>query len=123
MAERNLLAYFQSPEQAEGAKRKLQALRAADVSIDRIHAASGADTEFSAEMIGVDVGGLGAAHLGAAYANRSAAVLSAAHPDASGLSDQGDASLAGRDILLTAVVDEQAYDKALRIVQEYGGMI
>ena len=123
MAERNILAYFQSPEQAEGARRKLQALRVIDVSIDRIGLASGADSEMAMDMIGTDVGGLGAAALGVAYANRSAAVMSAAHPDASGLSDQGDESLAGKDILLTAVVDEEAYDKALRIVRDCRGMI
>ncbi len=123
MAERNILAYFRSPEQAEGAKRKLQALRAIDVSIDRIQATEGADAEMAMEMIGVDVGGLGAAALGAAYANRSAAVMAAADPDASGLSDQGDETVAGRDILLTAVVDDQAYDRAMRIVRECGGMV
>jgi len=123
MTERNILAYFHSPEQAEGARRKLLALRAIDVSIDRIHTDAGADTELAMEMIGTDVGGLGAAVLGAAYANRSAAIMSAAHPDASGLSDHGDETLAGRDILLTAVVDDREYAQALRIVQECGGMV
>ncbi|NOV03514.1 hypothetical protein [Paenibacillus planticolens] len=35
MAERAILAYFHSPEQAEGAAAKLKALRAADVQVDR----------------------------------------------------------------------------------------
>ncbi|AJS57674.1 hypothetical protein [Paenibacillus sp. IHBB 10380] len=35
MMEKNILAYFKSPEQADGVARKLQSLRIVDMSIDR----------------------------------------------------------------------------------------
>lgn len=35
MGERGILAYFHSPEQAEGVASKLKALRAVDVQVDR----------------------------------------------------------------------------------------
>ncbi|OPH58604.1 hypothetical protein BC351_22615 [Paenibacillus ferrarius] len=37
MAEKAILAYFRSPEQAEGAAAKLRALRAAEVTVDRFN--------------------------------------------------------------------------------------
>ncbi|BFT73408.1 hypothetical protein [Paenibacillus sp. P36] len=37
MAEKAILAYFHSPEQAEGAAAKLKALRAAEVQVDRFN--------------------------------------------------------------------------------------
>ncbi|MGF7046078.1 hypothetical protein J2T13_000540 [Paenibacillus sp. DS2015] len=35
MVEKNILAYFKSPEQADSVSRKLQSLRIIDMSIDR----------------------------------------------------------------------------------------
>lgn len=42
MSEKSILAYFKTPEEAEGVSRKLQALRAEEISIDRFSRFGGA---------------------------------------------------------------------------------
>jgi|HigsolmetaAR203D_1030402.scaffolds.fasta_scaffold00016_49 hypothetical protein len=123
MAERNILAYFHSPQQAEGAKRKLEALRVIDVSIDTIGAYPGTgNTEILNPVTG-DFGGLGELTLGGDFTDRSSAVLAAADPNASGMSDKGDEDIAGRNVLLTVVVNESDYEKAMTIVRQCGGLV
>jgi len=123
MAERNILAYFHSPEQAEGAKRKLQALRVIDMSIDRIDAYPGSGNQDIMNPITSDFSGLGELSLDGEFSNKSAAIMAATDPDASGLSDRGTEELSGKNILLTAVVSDDEYDKAVTIVREFGGQI
>jgi hypothetical protein len=53
----------------------------------------------------------------------SAGILMAADPSASGMSDGGQGGPTGRDILLTAVVDEEIHEKVLRLVAEHDGMV
>lgn len=123
MAERNLLAYFNAPEQAEGAKRKLQALRVIDARVDRIGAYPGSGMEQIQNPLTSNFSGLGELTLDAEFSDKSAAIMAAADPDASGLSDKGDETIAGKNVLLTVVVDEQDAHKAEAIVKECGGMI
>lgn len=123
MAERNILAYYNAQEQAEGALRKLQALRVIDARIDRFGSFPGSGHEEVMNPLSGDIDGLGTLALSGDFSARSSAIMAAADPDASGLSDKGDEALAGKDVLLTAVVSEEDYEKAMRIVRETGGLI
>ncbi|MNN17819.1 hypothetical protein D3C81_1310150 [compost metagenome] len=103
MGEKNILAYFKSPEEAEGVARKLNSLRAIDVSIERFSGSveNNSSLDFS----------------------NSIGILAASNPTASGMSHGGQGGPTGHDILLTAVVDESIHHQALRIVEEMGGRI
>lgn len=126
MSERNILAYFQSPEQAEGVASKLKALRIVDMRIDRISpypSESDMGVDHVMNPISGDFPGLGSLTLNADFGSREAAILAAASPIASGMSDGGSDLVTGRDILLTAVVNEAVYEQALRVIEQSGGMV
>ena len=122
MGEKNILAYFKSPEEAEGVAKKLNALRAIDVSIDRFSRYPGEGYDPMNPVTG-KVSSLASITQDAAITNRSAGILAAADPAASGLSHGGQGGPTGHDILLTAVVDESVHHQALRIVEEAGGLV
>jgi hypothetical protein len=122
--EKNILAYFKSPEEAEGAAQKLHALRAIDVSIDRVSKYPGGGGGAHAENpIAGDFGSLASLTLGADVGGNSPGILMAAGTDASGLSDGGQGGPTGRDVLLTAVVDEGVHRQALSVIEQAGGAV
>ncbi len=123
MAEKNILAYFHSPEEAEGVAKKLQALRAIDVSVDRFGRYPGDGIDVINNPITGNISGLGSLTLSGDFDSQGASILAAADPGASGMSHGGQGGPTGRDILLTAVVDEQMYEKALQVVKEAGGLV
>jgi len=120
--EKNILAYFHSPEEAEGAKQKLLALRAIDVSIDRVSRYPGEGVERIQNPATGDFGSLAALSLDADVSGQSAGILLSAGTDASGLSDGGAGGPTGRDVLLTAVVDESVHRQALSVIEQAGGI-
>ncbi|CAG7639508.1 hypothetical protein PAESOLCIP111_04043 [Paenibacillus solanacearum] len=128
MAERGILAYFHSPQEAQGCISKLQALRAIDVQIDKVgqYPGQGNDETFN-PLSNSDFDGLSHLTLGAAPSSQDARILMAASPDASGMSDGGHDfytdDMTRRDTLLTVVVNEAAYDQAVRVIEEAGGRI
>ncbi|WNR46363.1 hypothetical protein [Paenibacillus roseipurpureus] len=89
MAEKAILAYFHSPEQAEAAATKLKALRAVEVQVDR-------------------------------FQNDVGHGLESAMAD-SMMSHEGELHDVGLDIVLTAVLDEQSYEQACRVIEMAGG--
>lgn len=105
MTEKNILAYFKSPEEAEGVARKLSTLRVADLTIDRFQR-YGAEAEHSA----------GITHF-------TAGIVEVADSSVSRLSHDGEGGPNGRDILLTVVVNDAIHHQALRIIEEAGGMV
>ncbi|WP_410767962.1 hypothetical protein [Fontibacillus sp. BL9] len=121
MGEKNILAYFKSPEEAEGVARKLNALRALEVSVDRFSRYAGEGYDPMNPVTG-KISSLSAITQDAAITNTSAGILTAADPAASGMSHGGQGGPTGHDILLTAVVDESIHHQALRIVEEAGGL-
>jgi hypothetical protein len=123
MGQKNILAYFKSMDEAQGVKKKLQSLRVIDVSVDRIGKYPGEGVQQNTNPITGDFPNLGHLTLDADFDNQSAGILAAADVSASGFSDGGQGGPTGRDVLLTAVVDEQTYDQAARIVQDGGGQI
>ncbi|MFD0715902.1 hypothetical protein [Paenibacillus sp. GCM10027626] len=123
MKERSILAYFNTPEQAEQALEKLKELRLIDSAIDRFDGYPGGGVEGIMNPITGDFRSLGDLTLGGDFENRDAAVLAAASVSASGMSSGGYGNrVSGRDILLTAIVAEEDYDKAKAIVDEAGAL-
>ncbi|MFC9710410.1 hypothetical protein ACFTRD_19890 [Paenibacillus sp. NPDC056933] len=122
MTEKNILAYFHSPEQAEGAAKKLEALRVEDLSINRFSRYAGVGPSGASYTSGVS-GSFSSWVPGALGTNASAGIMAAADPSASGMSDGGQEGPTGRDVLLTVVVDEAVHHRALSIIEQAGGMI
>ena len=89
MAEKGILAYFHSPEQAEGVASKLKALRAVDVRVDR-------------------------------FTNDIGIGLETAMAD-SLINQDHEIDAVGLDIVLAAVIDDQCYEQACRVIESAGG--
>ncbi|NEW05179.1 hypothetical protein GK047_03980 [Paenibacillus sp. SYP-B3998] len=123
MAEKSILAYFHSPEQAEGAVSKLKALRAIDVSIDRFGRNAGSGLQSVINPYAGDFGSLGTLTQAADISTPDEGILVAADPAASGLSDGGNGGVTGIDIVLAAVVDEGVYEQAIRVIESAGGSV
>lgn len=123
MTEKNILAYFKSPEEARHAASKLKSLRVADMSIDRFSADPGGELNDPMNPLTGKITSLTTLTLNAEISGPSAGILGAADPSASGMSSGGQDGTEGRDILLTVVLDENVYQQAMRLIEESGGMI
>ncbi|WP_151735920.1 hypothetical protein [Paenibacillus tengchongensis] len=123
MSEKSILAYFKSPEEAEGVSRKLQALRVIDMSIDSFSKYPGGAQYSGNNPLTGDIPSLAVMTLNSAMDSHSAGILAAADASASGMSHGGDGGPTGRNILLTVVIDAEVHDQALRIIEEAGGLI
>ena len=123
MAEKSILAYFHTPDQAQEALKQLKQLRLIDARIERFDGMPGDGVERIMNPINGDFGSLGELTLDGEVENKSAGILSAASVSASGYSSGGlENRVSGRDILLTAVVDEQDYEQAQNIVRQAGAL-
>ncbi|MBY9079468.1 hypothetical protein KIH86_15105 [Paenibacillus sp. HN-1] len=118
MAEKSILAYFKSPEEAESVSRKLLSLRVSDMSIDTFSRYGGGTMSANSPANGL-ISSLGMAATG----HPDSGVMAAADPSASGLSHGGAGGPTGRNVLLTVVIDESTFHQALSIIEEAGGMI
>ncbi|QSF43942.1 hypothetical protein [Paenibacillus tianjinensis] len=123
MSEKNILAYFKAPEEAEGVSRKLQALRVIDMSIDTFSKYPGNAQYSGNNPLTGDIPSLATMTLNSTMDSHSAGILAAADSSASGMSHGGDGGPTGRNILLTVVVDSGSFDQALKIIEDAGGMI
>jgi hypothetical protein len=121
--DKSILAYFKSPEEAEAVSAKLKAMRVDDFKIDRISRYVGDPVDETMNPLTGNITGLGGLVMDADETSASAGILMAADPSASGMSDGGQGGPTGRDILLTAVVDEKIHEKVLRLVTESGGLV
>lgn len=119
MSEKSILAYFKSPEEAEGVSRKLQALRVAELSIDRFSRFGGSGMTAGVNPVTGNLASTDTMTSG----NQHTGILSAAHTSSSGMSHGGDGGPTGRNILLTVIVDGNSYNQALRIIEEAGGLV
>lgn len=124
MAEKNILAFFNSPEQAKDALQQLKSLNLIDTSIDRVNTYPGSGSDHVSNPITGDIPSLGYLTLGGDFNDRNAGVLAAASVSASGMSTGGpDNTVTGKDIVLTIVVDEADYEQALKTVQNAGALV
>ncbi|MFC6332047.1 hypothetical protein ACFP56_05385 [Paenibacillus septentrionalis] len=121
--EKNILAYFKSPEEAEQAAKQLEAIGTIDMSIDRFSKNPGGDLNSIMNPITGEFSSLASLSLNADITERDAGILLASGTDASGLSDGGQGGPTGRDILLTVVVDEAVHQQALQICEQAGGLV
>ncbi len=123
MAEKNILAFFKSPEEAEQALKRMESLSIVDSSVRRVDGYPGDGTTVNNAITG-DIPSLGAITLSGDFDDRNAGILAAASVSASGMSSGGpDNVVTGRDVLLTVVVQEQDHDRALQIVREAGATV
>ncbi|WP_419872619.1 hypothetical protein [Candidatus Pristimantibacillus sp. PTI5] len=123
MAEKNILAYFKSPEQAEKALEQIKTLKLADSSIDRFDGYPGDGLDHIENPVTSDFPSLGSLTLGGDFLP-NAGILAAASVSASGMSSGGEANeITGRDILLTVVIEEEDFEKAMAIVQNEGALV
>jgi len=124
MTERSLLAYFSTPDEAERALERLKTLKLVDSRIERFDGVPGDGVERTMNPIAGGFGSLGNLTLGGQFASPGAGILSAAGVSASGYSSGGGPGnrVSGQDVLLTAIVEEQDFDRARRIVQEAGAL-
>jgi hypothetical protein len=123
LAERSILAYFKSPEQAKEALTKAKSLKLVDSAIDRFDGYPGDGMDHIMNPLTGDFPGLGNLTLGGDFTDRNAGILAATSVSASGLSAGGPGNgVTGYDILLTLVLEEEDYDKALKIVRDAGAL-
>lgn len=124
MAEKNILAFFNSPEQAKDALQQLNGLNLIDTSIDRVNAYPGSGSDHVSNPITGDIPSLGYLTLGGDFNDRNAGILAATSVSASGMSAGGpDNTVTGKDTVLTIVVDEADFEQALMTVQNAGALV
>jgi len=121
--EKNILAFFKSPDEAQNAEGQLKALGVIDMSIDRFSKNPGGELNSIANPITGEISSLATLSLNADISGRDDGILLAAGTDASGYSDSGQGGPTGRDILLTVVIDESVHQQALEICEKAGGLI
>lgn len=122
MAEKNILAYFKTPEEAEQVGKQLASMGITEYKIDRISKYPDDGVEEFTNPITSKISSLADLTSDTDISGRNAGILAAADIDASGMSDGGQ-EITGRDVLLTAVVDDTIYEQALQAVENAGGQI
>jgi hypothetical protein len=122
MTEKNMLAYFKTPEEAEKVGNQLASMGVTEYKIDRISKYPGDGIEEFTNPITSKISSLADLTQDTDISGRNAGILAAADVDASGMSDGGQ-EITGRDMLLTAVIDESLYEQALKVVGNAGGKI
>ncbi|WP_309472254.1 hypothetical protein [Paenibacillus sp. YN15] len=123
--EKNVLAYFKTQEEAREVLMKLQVLRVAEARIDRVTRYPQESREIQINPITGNVTSLAELTQDAVGGTHEAGVLMAADPAASGMSlgGGGGGGVTGRDILLTAIVDESIHPQVLHLVEQTGGIV
>lgn len=122
VADKSVLAYFRTEDNAQAALRRLRSeVRLADARVERIDHMGGELPEIPFNPIAGGFPGLGYLTLGAQSMTTGERVLAAAAPAASGLAYGGET--AGEEVLLTAVVDERDHDRAIKVVRDCGGRL
>jgi hypothetical protein len=123
MAERSILAYFKTPDDAHKALDQLKQLKLIDSSIDRFDGMPGDGLDNVTNPLTGEFRRLGNLTLHGDFKDKDIGILVASSVSASGFSSNGPENVVtGRDILLTAVVDEQDYERAQSIVQQAGAL-
>lgn len=123
MPEKPIIVYFKSPEQADQALEKMKSeFEVIEASIDRFdgYPGNGADPD---NPITGDIPSLGSLTLGGDFNNRDAGILAASSVSASGMSSGGPGNMvSGVNIILTAIVQEENGEKAMKIAQDCGAL-
>jgi len=115
LAQRHIYAYFHSPSEAEAIAAKLRSLRATDIRIERIQ------QDWYGNGIGFLPGakpwiGTLASDIGLTSMEPSAISSEEVPYDPS-------EAIENRDTLLTAAIDEEIYEKAVRLIRSGNGYV
>jgi hypothetical protein len=128
LAEKSIMAYFHSPDDAHRLLPKLKALGTIDVQVARIGQFQGGGVSETFNPLTGGFPGLSFLTLNNESPGIDEGILAATDVDASGLSaprtEDGYYDFNGvgnMDILLTVVIEEHSYEQAKRIVREGGG--
>jgi hypothetical protein len=121
MAEKNILAYFNTVEQAEQIANQFKSMGISDYQIDRVHKYPEGTADNLMNPVTGQIGSLSDLTLG--DISGDIGPLTAADTSASGLSDGGGTSVTGRDVLLAAIVDESQYEQIRSQIRSNGGLI
>lgn len=121
MAERNILAYFNTVAQAEAIANRIKNMGINNVQIDRIHKFPEGTADRLMNPVTGQIGSLSNLTLG--DISGDVGPLTAADTSASGMSDGGGTAVSGRDILLAAIVDESQFEQLRQDIQAQGGLI
>lgn len=122
MGEKNIIAYFKSPEEAGKVADQLKSLGVDDVQIDRFGKYPLGSADQIMSPITGQISSQATLTLGAS-GGRDTGILASADVSASGMSDGGDNPITGRDIVLAAVVDQSVFDQAVKFVKEADGLV
>ncbi|WP_028986638.1 hypothetical protein [Thermicanus aegyptius] len=122
MAEKNLLAFFKSPEQAKEAKEILEKIGVDTIQIDDFSRYPAEDREDVRQTLSGDFAGLADLTEEKVPTGKNEAILMAADPLSSGMS-VGNGIVTGYHILLTAVMEEEKHQEAINIVRGLGAII
>lgn len=122
MVEKNILAYFSSPEEANKVAEKIKNLGVKDVKIDRFSKYSLGSADKLTNPLTGDSPSQATLTLGA-NAGRDTGILISTDVSASGMSDGGQDPITGRDILLATIVDESIFDQARQLIREGDGLV
>ena len=122
MAERSILAYFRTPEQAQQAAAALRNLGVEDLQIDRFSRDPGGSVDQLVNPLTGNMSSLADMALGD-VSTRDVGVLMAADLGASGMADGTPSVVSGRDIILAAVVDDSLFEQSRDAIRSVGGLI
>lgn len=122
MAEKPIIVYFNTPEQANEALARMKSeFEVIESAIDRFDGYPGEGYDPNNPITG-DIPSLGSITLNGNF-GRDAGILAAASADASGMSSGGPENrVSGVDIILTAIVQEENGDRAMQIARECGAL-
>lgn len=121
MSEKNILAYFNTVEQAEEIANQLKNMGVSDYQIDRVHRYPEGTADQLMNPVTGQIGSLSDLTLG--DISGDVGPLTATDPAASGMSDGGQNSITGRDVLLAAIVDESQFEQLRNEIRSKGGLI
>lgn len=122
MPEKPIIVYFKSAEQASEALKKMRSeFDVIESSIDRFDGYPGNGVDPDNPITG-HIPSLGSLTLGGDF-NRDAGILAATSVSASGLSSGEPGNMvSGVDIILTAIVQEENGEQAMKIAQDCGAV-
>lgn len=121
MTERNILAYFNTVEQAEIVANHIKSMGNNNVQIDSIHKFPEGTADHLMNPVTGQIGSLSNLTLG--DISGDIGPLTAADTSASGMSDGGGTAASGRDILLAAIVDASQFEQLRQEIRSQGGLI
>lgn len=126
MGQRNIFAYFQTIDQAKKAAEQLKAQGFETVSVDRFSPMLGGNPfdgdEEITSILQNPRNSLTTTTLGSPPMSNDEQILAATHTDASGLSG-GTGFSHPEDVCVTVITDDDQYETAYQILEQYGARV